>query len=129
MDQSRSITFPGTDPTGIISCRSNPMEGISFRIDLTGVQVGAVVLFSWQGFRDQALTDPIRGTRTVGEYVVEQSDIDKRFLEGKIGEYFKHIKPIRYGWGKASYTIEVMAKVEVNLLNSSGQTCDEVKEK
>lgn len=126
---TQSISFPRAIG-GRIMCASDPMHGIEVRVDLSGAQVGAVFILSWQGFRDSELTQPIPGTQiSLARHFVEQSDIDKG-LTRRIGEWSEHIKPIQRGWGKAFYTInggnEVLAGIEVNLLNASGHSCDEV---
>jgi hypothetical protein len=97
---------------------------------LKGFRVGDVLNLSWEGFSDPELTKPVPGTLTSLNYFVVQDDIDNGLIK-TIGEYFQHIKPIRVGWGKASYTINgnqpTQASVQVHLLNGVGQTCDEVK--
>jgi hypothetical protein len=126
---TQSISFPGAIG-GRIVCRSDPMNGIEVLVNLSGVQVGAVFILSWQGFRDSELTQPVPGTQiSLARHFVEQSDIDGG-LTRRIGEWLEHIKPIRNGWGKAYYTInggnEVIASIQVQLLNAAGQSCDEV---
>ena len=127
-----SISFPDVDQEfGLINCSSNPMAGIRVAIGpLKGFKVGDVLNLSWEGFSDSELTVPVPETLSSLNHFVVQDDIDNG-LEKTIGDYFKHIKPIRDGWGKASYAINgnesTQASVRVVLLNAAGQTCDEVR--
>jgi hypothetical protein len=126
-----SISFPDVHPEFGINCSSNPMEGIRVAIGpLNGFRVGDVLNLSWEGFSDPELTKPVPETLTSLNHFVVQDDIDNGLIK-TIGEYYQHIKPIRIGWGKASYAINgnqpTQASVRVHLLNGVGQTCDEIK--
>ncbi|EJM22222.1 hypothetical protein PMI21_00033 [Pseudomonas sp. GM18] len=124
-----NITFPDAF-NGSIICRSNPINGIRVKLEpLTGVQIGAVLKLSWLGFSDDAGTSPIPDTETSLNHFVTKSDIADG-VEKTIGDYFQHIKPIRNGSARASYTINggspTFADIRVRLVNAVGETCDEI---
>lgn len=115
---------------GRITCRSRPMEGVKFKVTLPqGVQVGDELSYSWQGYSAPNGGNPIPETAFSGEQVVTQTDIE-RGAEVTISDYFKYIKPIKDGSAIATCEINNDTSpetlVQVNLLNTSGQTCDEV---
>jgi hypothetical protein len=124
-----NITFPDAID-GYITCASEPMNGIRVKIELLAdVQIGAKLMLSWQGFRDVDGTSPIQGTETSLIHYVKENDISNGVVM-TIGNYFQHIKPIKHGSARASYTIDDVpypfATVRIFLLNAAGQTCDEV---
>ncbi|AZZ74527.1 MULTISPECIES: hypothetical protein [unclassified Pseudomonas] len=130
-----AITFPDADldvdpNQPYLNCNSNPMQGLKVAIGpLRDVQVGAVLNISWEGFEDKESTKPVKGTLNSVTHFVTEDDREKGFVV-KIGDYFQHLKPIRSGWGKASYTINgagiIDASLRVYLIYPSGDFCDEV---
>jgi hypothetical protein len=106
------------------------MEGVKFKVTLPkDVQVGQVLTYSWQGYSAPNGGDPIPGTEFSGTREVTQADIEHG-AEVTIIDYFTYIKPIKNGSAIATCKINSVtspeALVQVILLNSSGQTCDEV---
>ncbi|QJP96513.1 MULTISPECIES: hypothetical protein [Pseudomonas] len=123
------ITFPGAI-NGVITCLSDPMNGIRVKIGpLTGAQIGGVLKITWQGYSDPSGTVPIPGTQTSRNHFITQNDVDNG-LEKTIGDWHAHIKPIQTGSARVGYTIngggEKNALAAVRLLNPIGQSCDEV---
>ncbi|POA30644.1 hypothetical protein [Pseudomonas sp. GW456-12-1-14-TSB6] len=123
------ITFPGAI-NGVITCRSDPMNGIKVKIGpLTGAQIGGVLTITWQGYSDPSGSVPIPGTQTSLNHFITQNDVDNG-VEKNIGDWLANIKPIQNGSARVDYTINGgggnNALVAVRLLNSSGQSCDEV---
>ncbi|MHC8385648.1 hypothetical protein [Pseudomonas sp. LB3P14] len=125
-----AIEFPDADPMyGIINCNSNPVRGIRVKIgSLTGVQVGAVLKLSWLGYKDREGKEPIPETATSLNHFVTPEDINKGLIK-TIGDYYKHIKPIRDGSARAAYTINggesTKAHVQVVLVDAAGDFCPE----
>lgn len=123
------ITFPGAED-GVITCRSNPMDGVKVKVMLpSGTKIGAVLKLSWHGYSDQAGEQPIPGTETSLDHVINEGDISNG-VEKTIGKWLTHIKPIENGSARATYTINGggggNALVQVRLLNAAGQSCDGV---
>jgi len=115
---------------GKITCRSRPMEGVKFKATLPqNVQVGDKLSYSWQGYSAPNGGNPIPDTAFSGERGVTQADIEHG-AEVIIIDYFKCIKPIKDGSAiaicKIANSTSPEALVQVNLLNTDGQTCDEV---
>ncbi|MGG7674223.1 hypothetical protein [Pseudomonas sp. WC2] len=122
------VTFPGAI-NGVISCRSQPMNGVKVRVGpLPETQIGAILQLSWQGYSDRNGQTPIPGTSTSLNHLLTQDDIDKG-LDKTIGDWLEHIKPIKVGSARASYTINgaggKTALIDVILLNTSNESCDE----
>ncbi|PTT33367.1 hypothetical protein [Pseudomonas sp. HMWF021] len=123
------ITFPGAI-NGVISCRSTPQNGVKIKVGpLSGVQIGAVLKLDWQGYSDKAGEQPIPGTQTSLNHFITESDIANG-IEKTIYDWSAHIKPIKDGSARVTYTINggggKNALVQVRLLNGAGQSCDEV---
>lgn len=122
------ITFPGA-VNGRITCASNPMKGVRVKIESLDAQVNDDLELSWQGFSDTSGQVPIPGTQVSLTFKLTSDDIANG-VEKVIGQYLLHIKPI--GNGSARVTVTINSVVEpsvligVVLLNSAGQSCDEV---
>ncbi|QXI23792.1 MULTISPECIES: hypothetical protein [Pseudomonas] len=126
---TQSITFPGAD-FGMITCKSNPQKGIEVKVALPGAQVGSPWELVWEGFRDAELTQPVEGTQTppLKDFVTETDTTEG--LKRTIGDYFLHIRPIRIGWGKVTFTLNrgnpQHESVHVKLINNAGEDCEGV---
>ncbi|WP_095191938.1 hypothetical protein [Pseudomonas sp. Irchel 3E19] len=123
------ITFPDA-VRGVINCSSKPMDGVKVKIGpLTDTPEGAVLKISWQGFSDSEGQTPIPGANTSLNHFVTPGDVANG-LEKTIGDWIPHIKPIKNGSARVTYTINGgggnTASVLVRLLNASNQSCDEV---
>jgi hypothetical protein len=121
-----AVTLPGG--TRVITCESNPQAGVKIQIGpLTGVQIGAVLKLSWQGYNQNGA---IPGTSTSLTHFVTEADTSEG-LQKTISDYTNHIKPIRDGSAGVAYTINggapTAVEIKVLLLDSAGQTCDEVR--
>lgn len=125
---TQSITFPGAD-SGMINCNSNPQQGIEVKVALPGAQVGSPWELVWEGFRDAELTQPVEGTQTPPLKGFVTATDTTEGLKRTIGDYFLHIRPIRTGWGKVSFTLNrgnpQHESIHVDLINAAGEYCEE----
>lgn len=116
---------------GVINCRSTPQNnGISVEVGALSneAKVGDKFTGKFQGCSDSEGEVPIQGASTSLSRDVTQADIDNGSVD-RFKEWNK-IKLIGNGSVRYNYLINGgvgnTASVVVRLLNSSGQSCDEV---